>query len=364
MSNKFLTVQEIARAALPIIHENLVFPALTYRNCENSYSKKGDVVQVKKPPMYTADEFGDSINIQDVNEESVLVTLDKIADVSVELTAKEMALNLSDFTKQVLEPAAIAISEKINKDGLALYSDIPYISGQAGETPSGISAFADAARVLNENKAPFSERACVWNSAALANFQSDVNIVNAEKCGSTKALRNGAIGRLIGFDNYMSHQIIDHKKGSVTGSLTIAEEAAAGANVISVSCTSGNLVKGDILTINGKTYTVKKDVTADAGKMSVELYPAVPKEGFEAKAEVTLTDNHTANLAFHKNAFGFISRPLEKARGAESYVTSYNGITLRVTFAYDIATKKQTMSVDTLYGFKTLYPELAVRVLG
>ena len=63
-------------------------------------------------------------------------------------------------------------------------------------------------------------------------------------------------------------------------------------------------------------------------------------------------------------AFGFISRPLEKARGAESYVTSYNGITLRVTFAYDIATKKQTMSVDTLYGFKTLYPELAVRVLG
>lgn len=87
-------------------------------------------------------------------------------------------------------------------------------------------------------------------------------------------------------------------------------------------------------------------------------------EGFAAGDEITLTDSHTANLAFHKNAFGFISRPLEKARGAESYVTSYNGITLRVTFGYNIATKKQTMSVDTLYGFKTLYPELAVRVLG
>ena len=99
MSNKFLTVQEIARAALPILHENLVFPALTYRNSTGDYNKKGDVIQVKKPPMYTADEFGGEINLQDVNEENVLVTLDKIADVSVELTAKEMALNLSDFTK-------------------------------------------------------------------------------------------------------------------------------------------------------------------------------------------------------------------------------------------------------------------------
>lgn len=364
MSNKFLTVQEIARAALPILHENLVFPALTYRNSTGDYNKKGDVIQVKKPPMYTADEFGGEINLQDVNEENVLVTLDKIADVSVELTAKEMALNLSDFTKQVLEPAAIAIAEKINKDGLELYKDIPYVSGTAGTTPEGIAAFANAAKVLNENKAPLTDRACIWNSTALAGFQSDANIVNAEKCGTTKALRNGSIGKLIGFDNYTSHQICRHTKGSVTGTIAISADAEAGDKVLSMSCTSGSLVKGDILTIKGKTYTVKKDVTASNGTMTVEIYPAVPTGGFTTADEVTLTDSHTANLAFHKNAFGFISRPLEKARGAESYVTSYNGITLRVTFGYDMATKKQTMSVDTLYGFKTLYPELAVRVLG
>ena len=364
MSNKFLTVQEIARAALPILHDNLVFPALTYRNSTSEYNKKGDVVQVRKPPMYTADEFDGEINLQDVNEENVLVTLDKIADVSVELTAKEMALNLSDFTKQVLEPAAVAIAEKINRDGLALYRDIPYVCGEAGTTPSGIGAFAQAAKVLNDNKAPLTDRACIWNSTALAEFQSDANIVNAEKCGSTKALRNGAIGKLIGFDNYTSHQICNHTKGSANGALSVKTDAEAGAEMISVSCESGTLVKGDIIAVKGNTYTVKNDTTADGGVMSVNIYPAVPAEGFAAGEEITLTESHTANLAFHKNAFGFISRPLEKARGAESYVTSYNGITLRVTFGYDIATKKQTMSVDTLYGFKTLYPELAVRVLG
>ena len=71
-----------------------------------------------------------------------------------------------------------------------------------------------------------------------------------------------------------------------------------------------------------------------------------------------------ANLMFQKNAFGFVTRPLEVARGADSYVTNYNGLSVRVTMDYNIATKKQTLSIDTLYGFKTLYPELAVRVVG
>ena len=114
MANTFLTVQEIARAALPILHENLVFPALSYKEFCTGMGKKGDVVQIKKPAVYSAKEFTSQINVQDVKENSVLVTLDKIADVSVELTAKEMALNLEDFTRQVVAPAAVAIAEKIN----------------------------------------------------------------------------------------------------------------------------------------------------------------------------------------------------------------------------------------------------------
>jgi len=50
--------------------------------------------------------------------------------------------------------------------------------------------------------------------------------------------------------------------------------------------------------------------------------------------------------------------------GVESYVTNFNGISLRVTMDYNIITKKTTMSIDTLYDFAPLYPELGVRVLG
>ena len=83
MANQFLTTKEIARAMLPILQDNLVFPALAYTDYSDTFSKKGDTIQVKKPPVYVADEFSDNISVQDVKEESVLVTLDKIADVSV-----------------------------------------------------------------------------------------------------------------------------------------------------------------------------------------------------------------------------------------------------------------------------------------
>ena len=50
--------------------------------------------------------------------------------------------------------------------------------------------------------------------------------------------------------------------------------------------------------------------------------------------------------------------------GVESYVTHYNGVSLRVVRGYDMQHKREMLSMDVLYGFKTLYPELAVRALG
>lgn len=371
MANKFISIQDIARSALPILKNNLVFPALAYTDFSNEFSKKGDTVQVKKPPVYVADEFSSTISVQDVKEESVLVKLDKIADVSVTLTAKEMALNLEDFSKQVIEPAAVAIAEKINADGLALYKDIPYHCGKAGTAPSTVDIFAEAAKILNDNKAPTTKRSAVWNSAALLNFQKIPAIINAEKSGSTRALREGSVGRIIGLDNYMSQQVCKHVSGGLTatsGNLVLSVAAAKDANQVIIknsasSGLTGTLVAGDILTIGGDSYTVTELVSRESAVAVAKVYPAI-KKAMSVGTAVTLIGSHAANLAFHKNAFGFVTRPLERARGAESYVTSFGGLTLRVTMGYDMTTKKQTLSIDTLYGFKTLYPELAVRILG
>ncbi|MPM97172.1 hypothetical protein SDC9_144345 [bioreactor metagenome] len=79
---------------------------------------------------------------------------------------------------------------------------------------------------------------------------------------------------------------------------------------------------------------------------------------------MTLIGSHTANLAFNPNAFAFVTRPLVTPQGVQSYVTSYNGVSLRVTRGYDMKYKKEMLSMDVLYGYKTMYPELACRYLG
>ncbi|MEK3851211.1 P22 phage major capsid protein family protein [Paenibacillus sp. FSL R7-0340] len=373
MSNTFLTAQLIAREALPLLQSNMVMPYLVHRNHSDEFKKKGDTIQIRKPAVFVADEFGGTINLQDVGEGQVLVKLDKIADVSVELTSKELTLNVEDFNQQILGPAVLAIAEKVNRDLLGLYVDVPYHVGAAGSVPSTLQSFADARSALNSRKVPLATRRAVWNPDADAQLSIIPAVVNAEKSGTTLALREGSMGRIQGLDNYMAQSVFTHVAGGYTSLADVTVTAAKDATVIKMESTAGTattaLKKGDIFTLGGNQYVVTEDTTsAVAGDIaSVKIYPAL--KAAVSNAPVTFTDRtsaaHAANLAFHESAFCLVTRPLELPRGAtEAYVTSFNGLSLRVVFGYNVTTKKQTMSVDMLYGVKTMYPELAVQVLG
>lgn len=103
---------------------------------------------------------------QDVKEESVPVKLDHLATVDIEFTAIQRATNVDDLNRLFLEPAAVALAEKINADGLGLYADVPYFGGTAGTAPSTLSDFATARKILNANKAPLPMRRGVWDTEA------------------------------------------------------------------------------------------------------------------------------------------------------------------------------------------------------
>ncbi|HEX9228361.1 MAG TPA: P22 phage major capsid protein family protein, partial [Arthrobacter sp.] len=69
-------------------------------------------------------------------------------------------------------------------------------------------------------------------------------------------------------------------------------------------------------------------------------------------------------LAFHKTAFAFASAPLEVAPGSNASVVTYKGINIRVAYDYDIKYKQTVVSLDTLYGVKTLDANRAVLLAG
>ena len=378
LANTFLTTQLIAREALVRLRNFLVMKALVYNDYSNTYQKQGDTIRVKKPPVYVADEFSSTINLQNIAEDSVNITLNHIADVSVSWTSKEKALNLEQFNQQVLDPAMEAIAQKIDEDiHKEFYKDVPYYVGTSGATPDGLDDFANAALALNNRKVPLSNRVAVWDPTAHSKFSILDAIVHAEKSGSTQALREGAIGRIQGMDNYMTQNVQTHIAGDYTAKTDVTITAgAAGATSIQLTSASDSgtqtLKKGDIFTLDGAQYVVTADTAAAVSGViaAVSIYPALPK-AFNAlgSANVTFADRtaggHVANMAFIKNACAFVSRPLEPPMGgAQSYSANFEGISLRVTAGYDLTTKTEILSIDTLYGIKAVYPELAVRILG
>jgi hypothetical protein len=92
-TNAFLTCQQIAREALLRLQSNMVMAGLVHTNYSSEFKEQGDTIQLRKPATFIADEFGGTINLQDIGEKNVLVSLDKIADVSVEVGSKELTLN-------------------------------------------------------------------------------------------------------------------------------------------------------------------------------------------------------------------------------------------------------------------------------
>ena len=376
MGNSFLEIKNIARQALPRLIENLVFPNLIYKDYSNDYEVgKGATIQVRKPVVLTASDFDASTGVtaQDVTETSVEVTLDKLATVDVEFGAVARATNVDDLNRLFIEPASVALAEKINSDGLALYKDIKQTVGTAGTTPDGLDDFANAAKVLDNAKVPTALRRGVWDAEAMAKFRQIGDIVNAEKSGATEALRRGSIGNIFGIDNYMAQGV--KKSGGTalsaggTGATGVKIKTAVTADddivLVSNAYASGTLTgavkAGDIVTIDGKNYIVKSDATAASNELAITLTENITVSANAAASVITANTN---NLVFHESAFAFVTRPLIAPTGVESYTTSYNGISLRVTRGYNMQYKKEMLSMDVLYGYKTMYPEMAVRVLG
>ena len=73
------------------------------------------------------------------------------------------------------------------------------------------------------------------------------------------------------------------------------------------------------------------------------------------------------NVAFHRNAFALVSRPLARpdaSMGARSFVASYNDIAMRATMQYDIDAQGTKVVIDLLCGTAVLDSNLATLLLG
>ena len=115
MPNTILTPDIIAREALMVLRNNAVMPKLVHRDYSSEFvAGVGDTITIRKPATFEAKEFTEEIEVQDATESGVSVKMDKHLDVSFSVTAKELSLEIEEFSKQFVVPAMQAFLDKVD----------------------------------------------------------------------------------------------------------------------------------------------------------------------------------------------------------------------------------------------------------
>lgn len=202
MSNTFLTPDIIAREALMVLRNNAVMANLVHRDYSREFvAGVGDTITIRKPATFTANEFDGEIEVQDAVENSATVVMDKHLDVSFAVTSEQMALDIEDFSAQLLVPAMQAFLDKIDGYILALASDITNSVTATGDAHADM---VDARAFLTKAAAPLTERRFVASSDMEADLLKTDLFVSAEKVGDEgTALREASLGRKFGMDVYV-----------------------------------------------------------------------------------------------------------------------------------------------------------------
>ena len=373
MGNTFITPTVVAKLALPTLLNNLMFAGLVHRDYAKEFRKVGNTVRIRKPAILEAIEFDGDLTgeYQNITESYIDILLDTILVVPVEILATDLTLDILSFNTQIVEPAMQALGQKVDVKLAKLYKDVPYYSDTTGVT--AVSDILEARKVHVDNKAPFGvSRSAVMSPLTTAALLGLAAFREVDKVGETKPLRDASLGHKFSYDFYENQNIQNH----VTDASITADGAGTAAvslvgvtsMVVSALGADGTIYKGTIFEIAGddQKYVVTADTLIDTNAATVLFWPAL-KVATPAGTEVvtfkaTLTTSRE-NLMFHKNAFALVTAPIAPPIGGAKGVTmNYKGLTINVVYDYVGSQMKNVITFSMLCGFKTLTPELAVRL--
>ena len=117
-------VKLVAAEALPALVGNLVMGNLVNRNYEPVLAQAGDTVNVPIPPALTANNLseGGTVQLQNPSLGNAQIVLNTHVEASFLVPDVTKTLAVPDLLTTYMQPAVVAIAEKIERDLLGLYA--------------------------------------------------------------------------------------------------------------------------------------------------------------------------------------------------------------------------------------------------
>lgn len=398
MANVYLTPTAVTRKSLMVLHQKLNFIGNINRQYDDSYSgggnsvvrgKFGPTLKIRLPNQYTV-RSGLNMSAQEQAESSVDLTVSTVKGVDMYFGSDELALSIDDFSDRFIEPAMAVLAANIEADALSMYKNV-YNLNDGDTVAFGFAALANAKQTLTDNLAPQNMRKTCLNTTHANKFLVDTKGLFQDSSAIAEQYREGILGRTLGFDHYENTLMLPHQTGTAaktTGYTTNSATAQVGASLI-VQTGTTTFLAGDVITIAGvnrvhpetkvSTGVLQQFViTADSGASATTLAisPAIVATGAYqnvsngaantqaiVKVGAGASETLTQSLAYHRDAFTFVTADLELPKGVDFAAREVmDGISMSMVRDFSVSDRTFPCRLDVLYGFKAIRPQLATRV--
>lgn len=404
MANTLLTISMITREALRVLENQLRFTKFVRRDFDDSFgragAKIGTVLNIRKPARYVG-RVGQGLSIEDATETQVPLVLNTQRGVDIAFTSQDLALSVDDFSDRFIRPALANIANAVDFDGMGQYFNVYNTIGAPGTVPNALLTYLQAGQRLDEEACPRDDmRSLVISPAMQATIVDALKGLFQESTEIGRQYEEGTMGRSIGFKWSMDQNVNVNTVGVLGGSPVVNGANQSGATLVTNSWTAAaatRLKKGNVFTIGSgatgcfavnpqskqstgalRQFVCTTDGASDgSGNMTINIAPSIVLSGPFQNVVAAPSNGATINplgaastaspqgLAFHKDAFALGCADLPLPGGVDMAARANDkqlGLSIRLVRAYDINTDRFPTRTDILYGWTTLYAELATRV--
>lgn len=395
MANTLLTPDIITREALRILHQKLTFVGNINRAYDDSFAnegaKIGDALRIRLPNQYVV-RTGATMSAQNTVETQVTLVVATQKGVDLDFTDKDLALDLDDFSKRILDPAMSVLAAAVESDALTnMTKDVFNVIDSDGSALS-FKDLTDGGALLSDNLAPLDQRTALLSNTSQSTIVDALKGLFQDTQQISDQYLEGMMGRTAGFNFFSSSHVALHQTGSAakTTGYTVDGAAQTGSTIVIQTGTTTFLI-GDVVTFAGVNRVhpeTKVDsgvlqqfvVTADSGASATALAisPALDSGSTGSQnvsaspGDVALivkvgagaNETMTSDLVYHKDAFTLATAdlilPTDVDFGSRQV---FDGISMRIVRQFQIAGGTWPTRLDVCYGFKTIRAQTAARIV-
>lgn len=407
MANTLLQPSTITRAAIKVLHNESGVLQRINKQYDSSFAKEGakigETLKIRRPVQYTV-RTGRTASIQDVQEYTTDLTVATQQGIDFAFNSDDLTLKIEDFTERYISPAMKRLAASIDYTILAnAKAAVANQVGTPGTSPATLLTYLQAQQKMDEHACPEGDRFALLTPGHQATTVDGLKALfnNSKEIG--EQYRKGAMGMAAGFEFGMTQNLSTHTVGARGGtplvngaSQDITTGWAATTSLVTDGWTAAaaeRLKAGDVFTIAGvnavnpenkqdtgslQQFVVTAAASSDSsGNLTAVIAPAIISAGAYQNVSAAPADNaaitvagtasttYQESLAFHKDAFTFVTADLVAPRGMDmSARETLEGISARFVRGFDITNDRYISRFDILFGYAFPRPEWACRITG